>query len=295
MAPDDVVAAAALQTEKAEGVIAQIKDDEARTRFSREIATIRADSVARRFHVVVFGTGSSGKTSLVNALLGRDVGRVEATIGTTRAGEAFTHEMVGVDGTVLLTDTPGLSEVGHGGAEREAEARDLAVRADLLLFVLDHDLLRSEFEPMSALIRQGKRSIVVLNKSDRVVDADREAILAKLRDRLTGLVATGDVVAIAAKPRPIPVRISNADGSTTTVLETEPPDIAALRKRIAAVLDREGDNLRAGNLLLRAHLVNEEARDHVTQERDAKAQGVIDKFQWMTAATVFATRSPRST
>ncbi len=291
-APDDVVEAAELQAEKAEGVIAQVKDDDARTRFSRELATLRADRVARRFHVVVFGTGSSGKTSLINALLGRDVGRVEATIGTTKGGEAFTHEIQGVDGTVLLTDTPGLSEVGEGGAEREAEARDLAVRADLLLFVVDDDLLRSEFDPMSALIREGKRSIVVFNKVDRLLDADRDAILAKLRERLTGLIPPGDVVSISAKPRPIPVRVQNSDGTVTTVLETEPPDIAPLQKRIKAVLDREGDALRAGNLLLRAHLINEEARDHVTKERDAKAQGVIDKFQWVTAATVFANPIP---
>ena len=164
------------------------------------MAELRADRQARRFHVVVFGTGSAGKTSLINALLGRDVGRTEATIGTTKAGEAFTYEMEDVDGTVLLTDTPGLSEIGEGGAGREAEARDLAARADLLLFVVDHDLIRSEFEPMAALARQGKRSIVALNKKDRLLDADREAILAKLRERLAGLVAPLDVVAVSAPP-----------------------------------------------------------------------------------------------
>jgi len=291
-APEDVVAAASLQAEKAEGVISQVKDEATRTRFGRELATLRADSQARRFHVVVFGTGSSGKTSLINALLGREVGRVEATIGTTRVGEAFTHEIKDVTGTVLLTDTPGLSEVGVGGAEREAAARDLAVRADLLLFVVDHDLLRSEFEPMAALIQQGKRSIVILNKGDRLLDEDRDAILSKLRERLVGLVPPEDVVAVAARPRPIPVRITNGDGTTTTILETEPPAIMPLQQRIAALLAREGDVLRAGNLLLRAHLIDREARDHVTGERDDRAQKVIDKFQWMTAATVFANPIP---
>ena len=291
-APADIVAAARLQAEKAEGVILQVKSEEVRTRFQRDLATLRADSAAKRFHVVIFGTGSSGKTSLINALLGREVGRVAATIGTTQAGEVFNHELKGVDGTVLLTDTPGLSEVGSGGAEREATARDLAVRADLLLFVVDHDLIRSEFEPMAALIRQGKRSIVVLNKVDRLLDVDRDAILGKLRERLVGLVAPEDVVAIAARPRPIPVRIQAADGAVTTVLEAEPPDIAPLRKRIAALLAREGDALRAGNLLLRAHLINEGAREHVSAERDQRADAVIDKFQWMTAATVFANPIP---
>ena len=99
------------------------------------MAELRADRQARRFHVVVFGTGSAGKTSLINALLGRTVGRTEPTIGTTKGGEAFTYELEDVDGTVLLTDTPGLSEIGEAGGAREAEARDLAARADLLLFV----------------------------------------------------------------------------------------------------------------------------------------------------------------
>ena len=291
-APDDIVAAADVQAEKAEQVVGQVRDEEVQARLRKEMAELRADRQARRFHVVVFGTGSAGKTSLINALLGRTVGRTEATIGTTRAGEAFTYELEDVDGTVLLTDTPGLSEIGEAGGAREAEARDLAARADLLLFVLDHDLIRSEFEPMAALARQGKRSIVALNKKDRLLDADREAILAKLRERLAGLVAPLDVIAVSASPRPMPVRIQGADGTVTTVLEAEPPDISALRERIAAVLDREGDSLREGNLLLRAHLINEEARDQVSKERDVRAQAVIDKFQWMTAGTVFANPIP---
>jgi len=291
-APEDVVAAAEVQAEKAEAVVSQVKDPDAQTRLRGELATLRADRRARRFHVVVFGTGSAGKTSLINALLGRAVGRTEPTIGTTRGGEAFTYEVEDVDGTVLLTDTPGLSEIGEAGAGREAQARDLAARADLLLFVVDHDLIRSEHEPMVALARQGKRSIVVLNKKDRLLDEDRQAILAKLRDRLAGLVAPADVVAVAASPRPIPVRIQSADGTVATVLEAEPPDIEDLRGRIAAVLEREGDALRAGNLLLRAHLINEEARGQVSRERDQRAQAVIDKFQWLTAGTVFANPVP---
>ena len=71
-----------------------------------------------------------------------------------------------------MTDTPGLSEIGEAGSERERDARDLAARADLLVFVLDHDLVRTEFEPLAALVRQGKRSIVVFNKTDRFTETD---------------------------------------------------------------------------------------------------------------------------
>lgn len=291
-APEDVVKAAEVQAEKAEGVIAQIRDEGAKARLNGELATLRADRDRRRFHVVVFGTGSAGKTSLINALLGRHVGRTEARIGTTKVGENHTHLVEGVEGTLLLTDTPGLSEIGEGGALREAEARDLAARADLLLFVVDGDLIRAEHEPLAALAQQGKRSIVVLNKVDRYTDADAQAILAKLRERLHAVVPAADIVPVAADPRPVPIRVKQADGSIETVLEADPPDLGPLRKRITAILDREGDSLRAGTLLLRAHMLSQEAQDQLSRERDAKARSTIDKFQWIAAGTVFANPIP---
>ena len=291
-APEDVVRAAEVQAEKAEAVIAQVRDDSARARLQQDLSTLRDDRRQRRFHVVVFGTASSGKTSLINTLLGRHVGKTEAVMGTTRHGEVHTHTVESVDGTLLLTDTPGLSEAAPGGAVREHEARDLAARADLLLFVVDHDLIRSEHEPLVALARQGKRSIVVLNKQDRFLDADRDAILDKLRERLAGIVPPKDVVAVAAAPRPTMVRVTEADGTTRTVFEDEPPDIGALQDRIAAVLKREGDELRAGNLLLRAHLVSKDAQEQLTVERNRRALQVIEKFQWITAGTVFANPLP---
>ena len=291
-APADVIQAAEVQAEKADAVLAQVKDEAVKQQLQHELAGIRSDRQARRFHVVVFGTGSAGKTSLVNALLGRAAGKVEATMGTTRHGELHSYEVRGVDGTLVLTDTPGLSELGAGGAAREAEARDLAARADLLLFVVDHDLVRSEHEPLIALARQGKRSIVVLNKKDRLVESDQREILNKLRERLAGVVPAEDVVAVAADPRPTLVKVRGTDGSLQTVLEPEPADLGPLVDRIAAVLRREGDALRAGNLLLRAHLVGQAAQDQLTRERRAKAQAVVDRFQWITAATVFTNPLP---
>jgi len=291
-APEDVVRAAEVQAEKAEQVISRVGREDVKTRLQAELVELRQDRDRRTFHVVVFGTGSAGKTSLINALLGHHAGKTEPVMGTTRQGEAFTHRIEGVEGTLSLTDTPGLSEIGTGGALREAEARDLAARADLLLFVVDHDLVRSEYEPLSALARQGKRSIVVLNKQDRLMDEDREAILDKLRERLHGIVPAEDVVAISAHPRPLPVRIKGADGTVQTILEAEEPNITPLQKRIEAVLSREGDALRAGNLLLRAHLLSQKARDEVGFERDERAQRVVDKFQWITAGAVFANPLP---
>ncbi len=287
-----MIEAASVQTRQAEGVIRQVEDKAARAGLSQELSAIRAGQHHREFRVVVFGTGSAGKTSLATALLGRDAGKSEAVMGTTKRAENHTYSVDGVDGSLFLTDTPGLSEIGEAGSEREREARDLAARADLLIFVLDHDLTRTEHEPLAALVRQGKRSIVFFNKTDRFSEPDSAAILAKLKERLRGLVPPDDIVPGAASPRPISIRVQKPDGTIETQLESQPPDLTALRGRIAKILEREGESLRAGNLLLRAHLLTKKAQDQLTIERDQRAEDVVEKFQWITAGTVFANPFP---
>ena len=118
------------------------------------------DGAGKAFQVVVMGTGPVGKTSLINAMLGRSVGETGATMGTTRVAQAHTHVVQGVEGTLLLTDTPGLGEAGLEGPTREAEAIDQAIRADLLVFVVDHDLTRADCQTVFELARRGKRLMV---------------------------------------------------------------------------------------------------------------------------------------
>jgi small GTP-binding protein len=291
-APTDVIQAATVQADEAAGVIRQVADQSARAGLNQELSQLRAGEHRREFHVVVFGTGSAGKTSLITALLGREAGKSEAVMGTTKQALNHTYELDGVEGSLFLTDTPGLSEIGEAGSAREQEARELAARADLLIFVLDHDLTRTEYEPLQALVRQGKRSIVIFNKTDRFSEPDSAAILAKLKERLRGLVPPEDIVAGAASPRPISVRVQQADGSVETRLESPPPELLALRNRIARIVEREGETLRAGNLLLRAHLLTRKAQDQLSLERDRRAEDVVEKFQWITAGTVFANPFP---
>jgi small GTP-binding protein len=242
----------------------------------------------RRFHVVVLGTGPVGKTSLINALIGRSAGETGATIGTTAHGRTHTHAVEGVEGTLLLTDTPGLGEPGDAGNDREAEAIELAIRADLLIFVVDQDLARADHRMIGEMAREGKRVIVALNKKDRLTDEVRAEILAKLRERLHGLVPPEDVVAVAADPLPVPIRVRKPDGTTETTLEEEPPDLEALEGRVADILAREGDALRAGNLLLRARRLERAERARIAAERRQRAAAIIERHQWLAAVTAFA-------
>jgi uncharacterized protein len=126
--------------------VEQIQDEVARQALIDRSRQIEQNLAQREIHVVVFGTGSAGKTSIVNAMIGRMVGQVGAPMGTTEVGETYSFRLKGLDREIWITDTPGILEAGVAGTEREQLARQLATEADLLLFVLDNDLRKSEYD-----------------------------------------------------------------------------------------------------------------------------------------------------
>lgn len=264
--------------------VSQIQDEVTRQALLSKSKEIEANLARGEIQVVVFGTGSAGKTSLVNAIMGRMVGRVDAPMGTTTAGETYCLRLKGLERKILITDTPGILEAGVAGTEREQLARSLATEADLLLFVVDNDLRRSEYEPLKALAEIGKRSILVLNKTDLYTDEDKEAIVARLRERVRGFISTNDVVTIAANPQA--VELENGE------LVKPEPEVLPLLRRMAAILRAEGEDLVADNILLQSLRLGEEARKLIDTQRRRQADKIVDRFQWIGAGVVSVTPLP---
>ncbi|MDB9459044.1 GTP-binding protein [Dolichospermum circinale CS-545/17] len=264
--------------------VAQIQDEVTRQALLSRTRDIEANLARGEIQVVVFGTGSAGKTSLVNAIMGRIVGEVNAPMGTTQVGETYCLRLKGLERKILITDTPGILEPGVAGTEREQLARALATEADLLLFVVDNDLRRSEYEPLRGLAEIGKRSLLVLNKTDLYTDTDRDVILGRLRERVRSFIATNDVVAIAANPQ-----IAKLETGETCQPE---PDIIPLLRRMASILRAEGEDLVADNILLQSLRLGEEARKLIDSQRRRQADKVIVRYQWIGAGVVSVTPLP---
>ncbi len=264
--------------------VAQIQDEVTRQALLSRTREIEANLARGEIQVVVFGTGSAGKTSLVNAIMGRIVGEVNAPMGTTQVGETYCLRLKGLERKILITDTPGILEPGVAGTEREQLARALATEADLLLFVVDNDLRRSEYEPLRSLAEIGKRSLLVLNKTDLYTETDTEVILARLRERVRGFIATNDVVAIAANPQ-----IAKLETGETFQPEA---DIIPLLRRMASILRAEGEDLVADNILLQSLRLGEEARKLIDSQRRRQADKIVERYQWIGAGVVSVTPLP---
>ncbi len=264
--------------------VEQVQDEVSRQALLSKSREIEANLARGEIQVVVFGTGSAGKTSLVNAILGRVVGKVDAPMGTTQVGETYCLRLKGLERKILITDTPGILEAGVAGTEREQLARELATEANLLLFVVDNDIRRSEYEPLRALAEIGKRSLVVLNKIDIYTDENKEAILARLRERVRGFIAPSDVVAISANPQV--VELENGG-----IFQPD-AEILPLLKRMAAILRAEGEDLVADNILLQSLRLGEEARKIIDAQRRRQANKIVERFQWIVAGVVSVTPIP---
>jgi small GTP-binding protein len=198
-------------------------------------------------HLSVFGRVSTGKSSLLNALIGEERFSVSPVHGETRHSsmQAWEEEQAG---GVFLIDTPGLDEAG--GEDREAMAKEVAGRSDLVIFVLDGDITETELEALRAVLSQGRPVIVVLNKADLYTRDERNALLASIRGKTRALLDPEHVIVAAAQPRPQAVAEVDSSGKEVITERPRDPDVSVLKLKLWEILEAEGKTLAALNASL---------------------------------------------
>lgn len=263
--------AAMTQLQSLDQQLGQVEDEVTRRALVSRAKAVTQVFEQQRLHLVIVGSGSVGKTSLANALMGEIAGETGVTKGTTTTQQKYRVAIPAIDGEIVLTDSPGLLDAG--GMDRAS--RELAAQADLLLYVVDNDLHRSQYEILLQLLVLGKRTLLVLNKADLYADDEIGLIVDRLRRRVGERMDGQDVVEIAAQPKNEPT-----------------PDIQPLVERIIAILRREGRDLIANNILLQSQRLSLEARQILCQQRQHQADAIVDRYQWISAGVLAATPLP---
>ncbi len=267
---------------------------EERAALERELDQLRAMAeklAAGKVEIAVFGEISTGKSALINALVGEAVAEVNVRGGWTKdvwnVGWQGTGYVVPglADSQVVLIDTPGLNEVD--GAQRAAMAHEAAARADLVLFVTDSDLNEVEYAALVELAASHKPILLVLNKADLYTPQELSELLSVFTGpRLAGIVDPENVIPVKADPRQVEYYVESANGRTRQEWRKPAPDVIALRERILEVLAVEGKALIALNAAmyaadrsdrmgaLRVRMRNEKARQTIWTFMVLKAVGV---------------------
>ena len=277
--------------------------------LARALAKLDKDEV----HIAAFGRVSVGKSALLNALIGREEFVVGVLHGTTTSAEqepwrkslaeqATRHASAALaahpastsaalaahpastsaavspsDGaSIHVIDTPGIDELG--GEVRERLAFTAAQRVDLILFVVDGDITDTELEALKLLVSPVRPIILVLNKADRYTQEERDTLLQKLAERTAGLVDAENVVAASAQPQRRRVIHINADGLESESVQLLPPNLAAVKARIAALLDREGRTISALNAGLMASQMSDQLGKRLIEVRAEVANTLVHTY-----------------
>lgn len=223
-------------------------------------------------HIALFGRVSVGKTALVNALLGEQRFSTSPLHGETRSIQSGNWQEFR-DGNVFLIDTPGINEVD--GEAREQLAREVAERADLVLFVVDGDLTEPELSALRALTRTGRPLLLVLNKIDRYHGEDRDNLVEALRQHSADMLHPDNLVTTAASPAPQWVIRVDEHGDETERQRQPEPDVERLRARLWQVLEEDGNTLVALNATLFAGQLSDQVATRVLAARRKLGENVI--------------------
>ncbi|MGB3138521.1 MAG: GTP-binding protein [Nodosilinea sp.] len=249
---------------------------------------------SRCLRVAVFGLVSRGKSAVINALVGEDVLETGPLHGVTRWPRSvyWQPKVEGLTWQIELIDTPGLDEVG--GDVRTDMAQTVATQADLILFVVSGDITKLEYEVLLELQQGQKPLLLVFNKIDLYPEVDRQALYQILNRLWTDLgqsspsspLAIDDVVAVAASPAPLKVRVEWSDGRTSEEWEPQPPQIEPLRQALLTVVTQDGAALVALNALRNARAIEGDMVGYVSQLHDDRADETIWQFAKYKAAAV---------
>ncbi len=252
--------------------------------------------------IAAFGMVGRGKSSLLNALVGKSVFETGPLHGVTRDAQrvnwSISEEVIGkTERTIKVTlpaigqsqveliDTPGLDEVD--GETRAILAQQVAKQADLILFVVTADITKIEHQALAQLRDVGKPMILVFNKVDQYPEADRMAIYEKIRDeRVKELLSPAEIVMAAASPL-VKTAIKRPDGTKSIQLRPGNAQVDELKLKILEILHREGKALVALNTMLYADNVNERVVQRKLMIREQNANQLIWKAV-MTKAVAIA-------
>ena len=239
-------------------------------------------------YIAIFGEISTGKSSLVKALLPKadlqaDL-QTDPRGGTTQTVSHYRWQADSGD-TVMIADLPGFNL--DGNPEILAEAR----RAHLVVFLCDSDITRSQMEQLKGLFSIRKPLIVALNKMDRFATSEAQQIAENLSQK-TG-VGREDVVFIQTGGREEVIKMLR-NGDEETVIRDRAQDIEPLRKALQRKLDGNHqlmEQLRDTAVLLLASEKLDEARD---KHRDQQANELVQKYSKRAVVGALAAVAPGS-
>ncbi len=245
---------------------AGISTDEAETTR----ATLEADRKTGLIRIALFGEISSGKSSLLAALLPGIEVISDVIGGSTREIASYSWTSNAGD-QLIMVDMPGLNEVGELLSE---QTREEALRAHIVIYLCDGDLTRDQQQELNALLALNKPTILALNKIDRY-QADE---LALLKDRLSQNNPNVQAVVSISTGGERLVIVQRPDGSEQQQSRPLPPQLDELRLALQRLIDSDPEMLDQLRDISLFTLISRQLDQAEAEQRGIKAQAIVGSY-----------------
>ena len=246
------------QVESVLEVVAKEVGESAISPLQQQLSQLSIDSEWEQLQLTIMGGQGVGKTSLEQLLAAREssikLNFVETALDGTQAAEIL--------------------------------------NSDLVLYVVTGDLTDSQWQTLQQLHRSRQRILIIFNQQDRYSSDERIILLHQLRHRVSSIIRAEDVLKAAAAPQMVKVRQHQADGGVQEWQEQPEPDVEGLYERLDKILSQEQQQLVWANTWRQAMAIKAQAKEILNQDRRARALPLIEKYQWIAAATAFANPVP---
>lgn len=132
---------------------------------------------SNRLHVGIFGKTNSGKSSLLNKIIGQEISIVSPVSGTTTDSVKKAMEFLPY-GPVLFTDTAGLEDKSLLGEKRIKKTMEELKSTDFAILVMDSKEIDMSFyrDQVLNFKKYNIPFILVLNKSDLLLDDEKKLV-----------------------------------------------------------------------------------------------------------------------
>jgi GTP-binding protein EngB required for normal cell division/uncharacterized protein (DUF697 family) len=234
--------------------------------------------------IAIFGEISTGKSSLVKALLPKADMQTDPRGGTTQDIHHY-HWQADSGDSVMIADLPGFN------LDSNQEILEEARRAHLVVFLCDSDITRSQMTQLESLLSINKPLIVALNKIDRFSAGEARSIADSISQ--TTAINKQDIVFVQTGGREEIIRLLS-DGTEETVNRDRPQEIQALRTALQRKLDDNHElmeQLRDTAVLLMASEKLEQARD---AHRQQQANELVENYSRRAVIGALAAVAPGS-
>ncbi len=262
----------------------------------REIEHLQERKETGRIYVALFGDVSTGKSSIINALL-PDESTNKATLdinvrgGSTQDIHQYTWKS-GSGDELVLTDLPGRNEAD---GELDDMAKEEAIRSQVVIYVTDSDLSRTQYNDIQQLQSFGKPMIVALNKSDRFNEEEKQLLSERFQKQfennkqsssinLVFVQSGGEEEVIKAYP----------DGREEKHIRERKADVSALTNAVQDEIDKQSEvleSLRDASVFV---LVKQQLDVAKQSYRDEEAEKIIKSSTKKAVFGALASVSPGS-